>query len=207
MVCFNYYYNVLAVHCTETMQLKLDFLIVYRLSCNKHPLTLVSIATTRGSKCIQLRFIDSFPCSIWPRMDQDSDRISEDKFIAALDIGTTTIRCIIFDQSLHVRGSAHDEVQLLYPQPGRVEIEPEDFWQRIRSTIQRSIRDAELEAHEIAGLGISTQRSTFICWDRLTGRPYHNFITWKDLRADHIVTKWNSSFVLKVKVGVFVFQA
>lgn len=156
-----------------------------------------------GSKCIQPHFIDSFPCSIWPRMDQDRDR-SEEKFIAALDIGTTTIRCIIFDQSLQVRGSAHDEVQLLYPQPGHVEIEPEDFWQRIRSTIQRSIRDAELEPYQIAGLGISTQRSTFICWDKLTGRPYHNFITWKDLRADHIVTKWNSSFVLKVSFVVQV---
>lgn len=132
-------------------------------------------------------------------MDKDGDRRSGSRFVAALDVGTTTIRCIIFDQSMQVRGSAHDEVQLLYPQPGHVEIDPEDFWRRIRSTIERSIRDADLQPQQIAGLGISTQRSTFITWDKVTGRPYHNFITWKDLRADSLVTKWNGSLLLKVR--------
>lgn len=128
--------------------------------------------------------------------DESSSR--GNKFIAALDVGTTTIRCIIFDESLQVKGAAHDEVQLLYPQPGHVEIDPEDFWQRICSTIERSISDAGLQPQQVAGLGISTQRSTFICWDKTTGRPYHNFITWKDLRADSLITKWNSSYLLKV---------
>lgn len=132
------------------------------------------------------------------RRGQDSPETADHKYIAALDIGTTTIRCIIFDKSLQVRGSAHDEVQLLYPEPGHVEIDPDDFWHRICMTVQRSICVAGIAANEISGLGISTQRSTFICWDKVTGRPYHNFITWKDLRADPLVTKWNSSLVLKV---------
>lgn len=121
--------------------------------------------------------------------------------MAALDIGTTTIRCIIFDEQLRVQGSAHDEVQLIYPQPGHVEIDAEDFWRRICSTIQRSIRDAQLQPQQIECLGISTQRSTFITWDAVTGRPYHNFITWKDLRADSLVKKWNSSLLLKVSMN------
>lgn len=132
-------------------------------------------------------------------MDQDGSGDGRaGQFVAALDVGTTTIRCIIFDQHLQVRGSAHAEVELLYPQPGHVEIEPEDFWQRIYSTIQRSIVSANLEPHQIVGLGICTQRSTFLNWDKATGQPYHNFITWKDLRADPLVTKWNSSYLLKV---------
>lgn len=126
------------------------------------------------------------------------DSKTKQKYVAALDVGTTTIRCIIFDSGLQVKGAAHDEVQLLYPQPGHVEIDPEDFWQRICSTIGRSISNAGLEPNQIECLGISTQRSTFLTWDTTTGRPYHNFITWKDLRADSLVKKWNSSILLKV---------
>lgn len=133
------------------------------------------------------------------------DKAEGDKFVAALDVGTTTIRCIIFDQSLQVRGSAHDEVQLLYPSPGYVEIDPDDFWQRICSTIQRSLSSAGIQANQLAGLGICTQRSTFITWDKVTGQPYHNFITWKDLRADPLVRKWNASFVLKVSGNCVLF--
>lgn len=51
---------------------------------------------------------------------------------------------------------------------------------------------------DITCLGISTQRSTFITWDKLTGQAFHNFVTWKDIRADSLVKKWNSSFIIKV---------
>lgn len=137
--------------------------------------------------------------------DDDIDRCPavSDKFVAALDVGTTTIRCLILDQSLQLRGSAHDEVQLLYPHAGHVEIDPEDFWKRICATIKRSLIAAGIDANQIAGLGICTQRSTFITWDKVTGQPYHNFITWKDLRADPLVRKWNSSYMLKVGVNLF----
>lgn len=64
--------------------------------------------------------------------------------------------------------------------------------------------DANLTARDITCLGISTQRSTFITWDRETGETFHNFITWKDLRADAMVRKWNSSLTLKVAVYNFL---
>lgn len=60
------------------------------------------------------------------------------------------------------------------------------------------VLDAKLLASDINCLGISTQRSTFITWNRETGKTLHNFITWKDLRADALVKKWNSSYILKV---------
>lgn len=90
------------------------------------------------------------------------------------------------------------QIELLYPQPGYVEINPDELWQKILKTIQNAINDAQLNANDISCLGISTQRSTFITWDRTTGETFHNFITWKDLRADSMVRKWNDSVTLKV---------
>lgn len=58
--------------------------------------------------------------------------------------------------------------------------------------------DANLTARDIKSLGISTQRATFITWDKTTGRPFHNFITWKDMRAKDLIKEWNNSFVVKV---------
>ena len=57
--------------------------------------------------------------------------------------------------------------------------------------------DAKLSPKDITGIGISTQRSSFITWERDTEEYFHNFITWKDLRADSLVKKWNSSITLK----------
>lgn len=87
---------------------------------------------------------------------------------------------------------------MIYSRPGYVEIEPEIFWKSIVNTIRNAIVSANLKAEDITCLGISTQRSTFITWDRITGETFHNFITWKDLRADSLVRKWNTSLTLMV---------
>jgi len=57
--------------------------------------------------------------------------------------------------------------------------------------------------HQIVCFGISTQRSSFITWDRETGKPFHNFITWKDVRADSLVQQWNKSLTMKVCFSEF----
>lgn len=79
-----------------------------------------------------------------------------------------------------------------------MEISPDDLWQSILKTIRDAIENAGLTAKNLSCIGISTQRSTFITWDRNTGETFHNFITWKDLRADSMVRKWNDSITLKV---------
>lgn len=124
-----------------------------------------------------------------------------EKYVASLDIGTTTIRCYIFDTNLKICGSAADNVELIYPETGRVEIEPERLWATILRTIRKSIESANLTVNDITTLAISTQRATFITWDKFTGQVFHNFITWKDLRADSLVNKWNSSISLKLLRG------
>lgn len=124
--------------------------------------------------------------------------MAEKKYIASLDVGTTTIRCFIFDSKCQIIGSASELVELLNTQPGFFEIEPEQLWQSILNVIKNSIRDARLSPSDITGLGLSTQRCSFISWDKKTDEYFHNFITWKDLRADNLVKKWNSSFTIKM---------
>ncbi|XP_055376205.1 putative glycerol kinase 5 [Condylostylus longicornis] len=120
------------------------------------------------------------------------------KYIASLDVGTTTIRCFIFDLSFKKVGGSTELVQLLNDEPGYFEIEPERLWKSIINVIKNAIADASINIKDVLGLGISTQRSSFITWNRETGEHFHNFITWKDLRADQLVQKWNNSFLLKI---------
>ncbi|XP_034482674.1 putative glycerol kinase 5 [Drosophila innubila] len=122
--------------------------------------------------------------------------------IAALDVGTTYLRCFVLDDKCVVKGSAADTVELLNPQPGYFEIEPEGLWRKIVKVITDSIRDAKLTPANITCLTISTQRCTFLTWNHRTKEYYHNFITWKDLRADDLVQKWNSSCSLRTMNGV-----
>lgn len=127
--------------------------------------------------------------------------MTDTKYVASLDIGTTTIRCYIFDSNINICGRATDDIVLIYPQVGYFELEPEQLWNSVINTIESAIKDAKLTPGDISCLGITTQRSTFITWDKITGNVFHNFITWKDLRADGLVKKWNSSFVMKSMRG------
>ncbi|XP_055913478.1 putative glycerol kinase 5 [Eupeodes corollae] len=118
-------------------------------------------------------------------------------FIASLDVGTTSLRCFIFNENCQIKGSASELVELLNPRAGYFEIEPEKLWLSIVNVISNAIKDANLNSSDITCLGISTQRCTFLTWDSNTHEYFHNFITWKDCRADGLVNKWNSGLMLK----------
>lgn len=62
--------------------------------------------------------------------------------------------------------------------------------------------DADAEASDVKVFGLSTQRGSFVTWDKRTGKPFHNFITWKDLRADHLVKMWNNSWTIHVRISL-----
>ncbi|KAJ0174116.1 hypothetical protein K1T71_010262 [Dendrolimus kikuchii] len=129
----------------------------------------------------------------------------EEKYILTLDIGTTTIRSYIYNSRVETVGKAFDQVVLHYPRAGFVEIDPDELWISIIEVVKRSLKNASLSAGQITAMGISTQRGTFINWSKTTGKHYHNFITWKDLRADKLVKDWNESFTWKfIKTGAFV---
>lgn len=118
-------------------------------------------------------------------------------YVAALDVGTTTVRCHIFDQAANTVGVFSQQVSLLYPDVGRVEIDPEQLWEAIVNVIKGAIKVAGIGPAQVRCLGVSTQRNSFITWHRETGAPFHNFITWKDVRADSLVRQWNDSFTMK----------
>uniref|UniRef100_A0A8C2E6W0 Glycerol kinase 5 n=1 Tax=Cyprinus carpio TaxID=7962 RepID=A0A8C2E6W0_CYPCA len=122
-------------------------------------------------------------------------------FILSVDVGTTSIRCHVYDKSAGIRGSSASllQVSLLYPQPGWVEIEPEDLWKGFLTVVKGAVQDAGLQMCQMESLGISTQRATFMT---NTGKPFHNFITWQDLRAAELARSWNESCTMKTVHGV-----
>ncbi|XP_041918779.1 putative glycerol kinase 5 [Alosa sapidissima] len=123
-------------------------------------------------------------------------------YIVAVDVGTTGIKCHVYDKEANVRGSSTRKVSPLYPKPGWVEMDPEDLWQSFVAVVKGAVQDAGLQMNQIQALGISTQRGTFTTWDKSTGVPFHNFISWQDLRGAELTTSWNDSFTMKVVHGV-----
>ncbi|GLV42202.1 uncharacterized protein CBL_03789 [Carabus blaptoides fortunei] len=121
----------------------------------------------------------------------------EESYIASLDVGTTTVRCYIFNSRAETVGIGRGQVELIYPKPGYVEINPEKLWETVEECIKDAIIDSKLSPGQITCLGISTQRCSFCCWNKKTGKSLHNFITWKDLRANKIVKQWNESLSMK----------
>ncbi|CAL8346186.1 unnamed protein product [Merluccius merluccius] len=127
--------------------------------------------------------------------------LRRESFVLSVDVGTTTIRCHVFDKEAKIRGSCSSKVVLLYPEPGLVELDPEELWTGFIKVVKGAVQDAGVQMCQIESLGISTQRGTFTTWDRTTGRPFHNFISYQDLRAAKSVCSWNSSYTMMAVQG------
>ncbi|XP_037078676.1 putative glycerol kinase 5 [Pollicipes pollicipes] len=119
-------------------------------------------------------------------------------FVAALDVGTTSVRCVVLDRRMERRGLCRRPVRLLYPQPEHVEIDPDQLFEAVCEVIRGAISDAGLTADQIATLGISTQRASFTTWSRETGKHYHNIVCWNDRRASDLVRSWNASLMFRL---------
>lgn len=108
------------------------------------------------------------------------------KYIAAIDQGTTSTRCILFDHSGEIISAAQKEHEQIYPKPGWIEHQPLEIIERMNSVVQDTIRFAGIAPQEIASIGITNQRETALVWDRKTGQPYYNAIVWQDTRTKGI---------------------
>ncbi|HAU02147.1 MAG TPA: glycerol kinase, partial [Porticoccaceae bacterium] len=106
-----------------------------------------------------------------------------DKFILALDQGTTSSRAILFDRQYKIVAQAQCEFAQHFPAAGWVEHNPMDIWQTTLDTAKQAIGKAGIEAQQIAGIGITNQRETTVIWHRKTGTPIHNAIVWQDRRT------------------------
>jgi glycerol kinase len=114
-------------------------------------------------------------------------------YIAAIDQGTTSTRCIIFDHSGRIICFDQKEHEQIYPQPGWVEHDPNQIWARTQEVVGGVLRKGGIATSEIAAIGITNQRETAVVWDRHTGRPYHNAIVWQDTRTDAICQELGAS--------------
>jgi glycerol kinase len=108
------------------------------------------------------------------------------QYAAALDQGTTSTRCMIFDHGGQVVAVEQLEHEQIYPKPGWVEHDPLEIWRRSRQVMDAALTMARATADDITALGITNQRETTLVWDRNTGEPVYNAIVWQDTRTDKI---------------------
>ena len=105
-------------------------------------------------------------------------------YLLALDQGTSSSRSIVFDAQGHVVAQSQQELTQIYPQPGRVEHDPQEIWRTQLATARDALAKAGIAASQISALGITNQRETTVVWNRRTGLPIHHAIVWQDRRAE-----------------------
>lgn len=105
------------------------------------------------------------------------------KYIMALDAGTTSNRCIIFDKTGKIISLAQKEFTQYYPKAGWVEHDPEEIWETQLLVAKKALSSAGISPDEISALGITNQRETTIVWDKTTGKPVYNAIVWQCRRT------------------------
>ena len=106
-----------------------------------------------------------------------------EKYMIALDQGTTSSRCILFDHEGNICGMAQKELTQIYPQPGWVEQNPREIWSTQLSVLTEALAVTGAMPEDIEGIGITNQRETTIVWNRFTGVPVYNAIVWQCRRT------------------------
>ncbi|MBQ2566531.1 MAG: glycerol kinase GlpK [Bacteroidales bacterium] len=106
-----------------------------------------------------------------------------EKFILALDQGTSSSRAIVFDHGGNIRSVAQKEFTQHFPQPGWVEHDPREIWSSEAAVIAEAITSIGIGGKDIAAIGITNQRETTLVWDAATGEPVYNAIVWQDRRT------------------------
>ncbi|GGE97124.1 glycerol kinase [Chishuiella changwenlii] len=108
---------------------------------------------------------------------------TQEKFILALDQGTTSSRAIIYNHDGEIVAVSQKDFEQIFPKPGWVEHDPNEIWSTQSSVAAESVAKSDLNGTNIAAIGITNQRETTIVWDRETGNPIYNAIVWQDRRT------------------------
>ncbi|HEX4183329.1 MAG TPA: glycerol kinase GlpK [Caulobacteraceae bacterium] len=109
------------------------------------------------------------------------------KFIAAIDQGTTSSRCIVFDRDGAIVEIAQKEHRQIFPHPGWVEHDAEEIWENVQAVTAEALAKLKIRPSDLAAVGVTNQRETTVLWDKATGKPIHNAIVWQDTRTDRLV--------------------
>jgi glycerol kinase len=115
-------------------------------------------------------------------------------YVAAIDQGTTSSRCIVFDASGTPVSAAQREHQQIFPRPGWVEHDAEEIWDHVQFVVQQALEAESIDPARLAALGITNQRETTLVWDKATGRPVHHAIVWQDTRTDAQLRRFDAAF-------------
>jgi glycerol kinase len=129
------------------------------------------------------------------------------KYILALDQGTSSSRCILYDQQANPVAMAQQEFEQLFPHPGWVEHDAEEIWQTQAGVFRQVMSQLQLCPADIAGIGITNQRETTVVWERRTGKPVYNAIVWQDRRTADECTRLKEAGlepVVKAKTGLVI---
>ena len=105
------------------------------------------------------------------------------RYTLAIDQGTTSTRSIIFDKEFQIVSSNQKQIKQVFPKDGCVEHDPIEIWHSVLETSKKAFKEAAINAHDIAGIGITNQRETTVLWNKKTGRPIYNAIVWQDRRT------------------------
>ena len=127
------------------------------------------------------------------------------KYVAAIDQGTTSTRCILFDHGGNIVAADQKEHEQIYPKPGWVEHDGLEIWERTQRVVRSALEKSGAAVADIAAIGITNQRETSLVWERETGRPVYNAIVWQDTRTDTIcneLAKDGGQDRLRLKTGL-----
>jgi glycerol kinase len=108
-------------------------------------------------------------------------------YVAAIDQGTTSSRCIVFDAKGEIAATAQKEHRQIFPRPGWVEHDALEIWRNVETVIEQALKSLDLKPSDLAAVGLTNQRETTLLWDKATGEPIHNAIVWQDTRTDRLV--------------------
>ncbi len=109
------------------------------------------------------------------------------RYVAAIDQGTTSSRCILFDAAGEVCALAQREHRQIFPRPGWVEHDPLEIWANVEAVTAEALAAVGAAPGDVAAVGITNQRETTLLWDADTGRPVANALVWQDTRTDRLV--------------------
>jgi glycerol kinase len=109
------------------------------------------------------------------------------RYVAAIDQGTTSSRCIVFDAKGDIVAVDQKEHRQIFPRPGWVEHDGEEIWANVAEVVAGALAKLSIGAADLAAVGITNQRETTLLWDRASGKPIHNAIVWQDTRTDRLV--------------------
>ena len=114
-------------------------------------------------------------------------RNMSEKFVLAIDQGTTSSRAIVFNHEGKIVGSGQEEHEQIFPRAGWVEHDPKEIWAKVQKVVELALADAGKTKDDLVAVGITNQRETTVVWNKETGEPVYNAIVWQDTRTAKIV--------------------